>query len=343
MDWPFLPPEDVNRRPWPEVTGPCEGEYLPARRGPEQPRPKSSNRSREPRGTIGRDEKSAAFPLQVVFLSRFADARARVGRVTCASTSRVARVLRARVPAVRLLARRLGRLRRRGSEAVDANPGREDPRRLRAARDVPGRQRHARREHQLLRRGPEALAPDLGDEPRNGPAARREARERTDGFSRHGIHRERPRALAGVLDSAGRGGPRNRRDVDRRRQDLEAEVRYRLPKAHVRAAARTPAEQLAGFIAKFETKHRALIRAVRRAMRKRLPTANELVWDNYNFFVIGYSPTERPYDSAFSIAAAANGVGLSFLNGASLPDPHGLLQGSGSRNRFIRLDSAKVL
>jgi hypothetical protein len=36
---------------------------------------------------------------------------------------------------------------------------------------------------------------------------------------------------------------------------------------------------------------------VRSAVRKRFPTANELVWDNYNFFVIGYSPTERPTDS----------------------------------------------
>ena len=105
----------------------------------------------------------------------------------------------------------------------------------------------------------------------------------------------------------------------------------------------TPAKQLSSFIAKFDPETRALIRAVRSALRKRLPTANELVWDNYNFFVIGYSPTERPSDTAVSIAAAANGVGLSFYRGASLPDPHGILEGSGSQNRFIRLDSAKAL
>jgi Domain of unknown function (DU1801) len=78
-------------------------------------------------------------------------------------------------------------------------------------------------------------------------------------------------------------------------------------------------------------------------VRKRLPTANELVWDNYNFFVIGYSATERPSDSVLSIAAAANGVGLSFYRGATLPDPKKILQGSGVQNRFLRLDSAKVL
>lgn len=102
-------------------------------------------------------------------------------------------------------------------------------------------------------------------------------------------------------------------------------------------------QQLQGFIDKFELKHRTLIRAVRRILRKRLPTANELVYDNYNFFVIGYSPTARPSDTFFSIAAGANGVGLSFYRGATLPDPHKILLGSGSQNRFIRLDTADVL
>jgi len=102
-------------------------------------------------------------------------------------------------------------------------------------------------------------------------------------------------------------------------------------------------KQLSKFIEKFEPKHRALIRSTRRALRKRLPTANELVWDNYNFFVIGYSATERPSDSIVVIAAASNGVGLSFYRGSTLPDPHKILLGSGKQNRFIRLESAKTL
>jgi len=102
-------------------------------------------------------------------------------------------------------------------------------------------------------------------------------------------------------------------------------------------------KRLARFISKFEPKHQALIRAVRRALRRRLPTANELVWDNYNFFVIGYSPTERPSDSILSIAARANGVGLCFIHGAALPDPKRVLLGSGNQTRFIRLESAGVL
>jgi len=101
--------------------------------------------------------------------------------------------------------------------------------------------------------------------------------------------------------------------------------------------------QLKGFVSKFEPAHQRLIRAVRQALRKRFPTANELVYDNYNFFVIGYSPTERPSDSILSIAAGANGVGLCFIRGASLPDPKKVLLGAGNQTRFIRVESVEVL
>lgn len=108
-------------------------------------------------------------------------------------------------------------------------------------------------------------------------------------------------------------------------------------------AAASAAKQLAGFIGKFDSTDRRLIRAVRTALRKRLPTANELVYDNYNFFVIGYSPTERPSDAILSVAARAKGVGLCFIHGARLPDPEKVLLGSGNQTRFIRIDSPQVL
>lgn len=110
-----------------------------------------------------------------------------------------------------------------------------------------------------------------------------------------------------------------------------------------RTAPLNPEKQLQSFIEKFDSKHQAVIRGARKVLQKRLPTANELVWDNYNFFVIGYSATERPSDSIVSIAAAANGVGLAFYHGADLPDPHKILQGSGVQNRFVRLESVETL
>jgi hypothetical protein len=98
-----------------------------------------------------------------------------------------------------------------------------------------------------------------------------------------------------------------------------------------------PAEQLEGLISKFDPEVADLIRECRAEVWKLLPTAIELVYDNYNFLAIGYGTTKRASDCIVSIAAAANGVGLSFYYGASLPDPQRILLGSGKQNRFIRL------
>lgn len=109
------------------------------------------------------------------------------------------------------------------------------------------------------------------------------------------------------------------------------------------AAPTSPEKQLAGFIGKFAPANAKLIRACRAEMRQLLPTANELVYDNYNFFVIGYATTERASNCILSLAAAANGVILSFYHGATLPDPQRLLQGEGKQNRFVRLPSVATL
>jgi hypothetical protein len=105
----------------------------------------------------------------------------------------------------------------------------------------------------------------------------------------------------------------------------------------------SPASQVSSFIAKFDPAIATLIRSARATMRKRLPTALELVYDNYNFFVIGYSATERASDCVVSLACGANGVSLSFYHGATPSDPDGVLLGSGNQNRFVRLHSAKTL
>jgi TfoX/Sxy family transcriptional regulator of competence genes len=116
------------------------------------------------------------------------------------------------------------------------------------------------------------------------------------------------------------------------------------PKPLAKAGPKAAAEnRLDGFIAKFDPKNQVLIRAVRKALRRRFPGAFELCYDNYNFFVLGYGPTERPSDCIISMAAGANGVGLCFIHGAKLKDPRKVLLGSGKQTRFIRLDSVKVL
>jgi len=108
-------------------------------------------------------------------------------------------------------------------------------------------------------------------------------------------------------------------------------------------AADDPEARLEQFIEKFEPDRQTLIRAIRRKLRKRFPTGTELAYDNYNFFVIGYSPTERPSDAVLSLAAGANGLGLCFIHGAKLADPKKILQGGGRQTRFLRLPTAAVL
>jgi len=99
-------------------------------------------------------------------------------------------------------------------------------------------------------------------------------------------------------------------------------------------------QQLKEFIAKFTPQMGKLIRAARKKMRGFIPQAWELVYDNYNFFVIGYGPSEKAGDAIFSLAAQAKGLTLCFLQGAKLPDPHKLLRGSGNVVRSIRIETA---
>jgi len=101
--------------------------------------------------------------------------------------------------------------------------------------------------------------------------------------------------------------------------------------------------QLEMFVARFSDEHQTLIRDLRTALQRRFPHAKELVWDNYNFMVIGYCANERPSSAVVSLAAGANGVGLSFYRGADLADPDAVLLGEGSQNRYIRLPDAEVL
>ena len=67
------------------------------------------------------------------------------------------------------------------------------------------------------------------------------------------------------------------------------------------------------------------------------------MYDYGTFFVIGYSPTDRPTDGIVSIAARPDGVRLYLMQGPQLPDPKKLLLGSGKQARFIRVEAARQL
>ena len=105
----------------------------------------------------------------------------------------------------------------------------------------------------------------------------------------------------------------------------------------------TPEAQVRSFINRFEPKDQKLFRSVRASVRKRFPTANELAYDYNHSVVIGYSPSDRGIESIVSIALRADGVHLYLMNGPQLPDPKGLLLGSGKQARFVRVEAASQL
>jgi len=102
------------------------------------------------------------------------------------------------------------------------------------------------------------------------------------------------------------------------------------------------------FVAKYTPEIAAATRLSRAKMHAIFPRGHELVYDNYNALVFGYSPTERASDAIVSIAAYPRWVTLFFLHGASLADPGSLLTGNGKRVRSVALkapadlDSAPV-
>lgn len=105
----------------------------------------------------------------------------------------------------------------------------------------------------------------------------------------------------------------------------------------------TSAAQLESYIERFDPKFQKLIRAVRAALRKRLPSANELVYDYKKFFVISYSPSEHGIEGIVATAARPDGMRLYLTNGTQLPDPKKRLSGTGKQARFLPLEDVSDL
>ncbi len=97
--------------------------------------------------------------------------------------------------------------------------------------------------------------------------------------------------------------------------------------------------QLDSFLDKYDPEVAAFARRALARMRKLVPGAIEMVYDNYNWLVIGFGPSERPSEAIFSLVLPPGRVSLCFLQGAGLPDPAKRLQGKGNVVRNIPLFS----
>ncbi|HEX8695703.1 MAG TPA: DUF1801 domain-containing protein [Longimicrobium sp.] len=105
----------------------------------------------------------------------------------------------------------------------------------------------------------------------------------------------------------------------------------------------SPAEQLDGFIDRYTPEVAATAREALEKVRALLPGAVELVYDNYNALAVAFGPTERTSEAVLSVTLFPRWVSVFFLRGTGLPDPHGLLKGSGSQTRHLVLEDAADL
>lgn len=70
---------------------------------------------------------------------------------------------------------------------------------------------------------------------------------------------------------------------------------------------------------------------------KLYPTANELIYDNYNALAFGWSPTDKVGHTFCSIAVGrtSHNVHFGFYWGSEIADPKKLLSGEGNQYRYL--------
>jgi len=101
---------------------------------------------------------------------------------------------------------------------------------------------------------------------------------------------------------------------------------------------RPPLPEYLQFLSPYAPRIRELALAARKLVLEAAPDSMELIYDAYNAVAVGYSFTGRPSDAFVHIAVYAGWVNLGFNHGAGLPDPCGVLRGSGRRVRHIRIE-----
>jgi len=102
-----------------------------------------------------------------------------------------------------------------------------------------------------------------------------------------------------------------------------------------------PEQQIAKFLAPFSDEIRDLAQQLRDYLKAKTNPTIELVGDSHLSVNIGYSFTEKAWDSYCAIIVYSKHINISFPSGAKLTDPQGLLQGTGSRIRHIRISEFK--
>lgn len=103
----------------------------------------------------------------------------------------------------------------------------------------------------------------------------------------------------------------------------------------------SPNAQLSEFLSRFPPEIVALAKRCLLKLRRAFPGSYELVYDYSDSLVVSFSMSERGYEAIVAIAIFPRWIRLYFDK--SLPDPTGLLEGSGAKVRSVTLKAASDL
>ena len=103
----------------------------------------------------------------------------------------------------------------------------------------------------------------------------------------------------------------------------------------------SPNAQFSAFLSRFSPEIVALVKRCLPKIRRVIPCAYQLVYEYSNSLVVAFSMSESGYEAIVAVAISARGIQLYFDK--SLPDPKGLLKGSGTKVRSVTIKAASEL
>ena len=98
-----------------------------------------------------------------------------------------------------------------------------------------------------------------------------------------------------------------------------------------------PPAALKKFLKPYDPHVRRLALDLRALVLSEMAPCYENIYDAYSAVAIGYGTSDRLRDGIFHVAVYSHHVNLGFNDGAALPDPKGILQGSGTQIRHISI------
>ena len=105
----------------------------------------------------------------------------------------------------------------------------------------------------------------------------------------------------------------------------------------------SPKSQFTALLSRFSPESVALGKRCLAKLGRAVPGATQLVYEYNHSVVVSISPSEHGYEGFAALAIYPHEVRLYFQGGKDLPDPAGLLQGSGARAQYAIVESASDL